>query len=213
MMIGRCWRLRPRLASYVDNELPETQRLVVEDHLGRCPACSNRVNRQRAVRDLLHDRFGQAHVSDAAWSPRPEQPSRSARWPGRLSLVAATGLAVGLVVWGPWRDAPLAARGHIRDSTCGGGHVHTAPELQRMAGRDCVRLCVELGARYVFVTDETTFPIRNQGFAELPRFAEQDVEVEGRLRGHRLTILQIRPHTNVARHEGRAPAIAVGVHP
>ena len=81
-----------------------------------------------------------------------------------------------------------------------------------MARRDCVRLCVELGARYVFIANGATFPIRNQGFADLARFAEQDVEVEGQLRGHRLTVAQIRPVADATRNEHRPLTIHTGAH-
>jgi hypothetical protein len=212
MLIAQCWQLRPQLASYVDNEIAPTERLIVEDHLRRCQACRERVERQRAVHDLLRRRSGEIRRRGPAWPSQASARGRSARGLAGVSLVAGASLIIALVAWGPWRTVPLAARGHIRDSTCGGGHVHTAPELQQMAGRDCVRLCVELGARYIFVSNGATFPIRNQGFTDLARFAEQVVEVEGQLRGNRLTVAQIRPLTAVTRHQHRPPAIHTGAH-
>jgi hypothetical protein len=205
--------LRPQLTTYIDNELSPAERLVVEDHLRRCQGCSDRVERQRAVHDLLRRRSEEVRRYASARPPQSGTYGRSPRAGlAGLSLVAAAGLVMALVAWGPWKAVPLAARGHIRDSTCGGGHVHTAPELQRMAGGDCVRLCVELGARYVFVSNETTFRIRNQGFADLARFAEQDVEVQGQLRGQQLTVAHIRPVSAVTVNDHRLPAVHAGAH-
>jgi hypothetical protein len=211
MLIGQCWQLRPQLASYVDNELSPAERRSVEDHLRRCQACRDRVERQRAVHDLLRGRAEEVRRDGPTWPSQASARSRATRHGlAALSLAAGASLLVAFT-GGPWRAVPLAARGHIRDSTCGGGHIHSAPELQRMAGRDCVRLCVELGARYVFVSNGATFPIRNQGFTDLARFAEQDVEVEGQLRGNRLTVAQIRPSTAITRNE-RPPTIHTGAH-
>ena len=202
MLISRCRQLRPLVTSYVDKEVSQADRLIVEDHLRECQACRERVARQEAVHHLLRGRSREAHLhgTPVSWSPRPDAPGRATgRRFVRLSVAAAAGLAVGLVVWNPWRTVPLAARGHISDSTCGGRHLHAAPQLQNVPGRDCVRLCIELGAQFIFVSDGTIFSIRNQAFEDLARFAEQDVEIEGEVRGKQLTVSHVRPVRAVAR--------------
>jgi hypothetical protein len=52
-----------------------------------------------------------------------------------------------------------------------------------------------MGARYVFVSDGVVYSIRNQDFAELTHLAGQDVQLEGRVRQHELTVSQMRPLT------------------
>jgi hypothetical protein len=203
MLTSRCRQLRPLLTSYVDNETSSADRLIVEDHLKRCRACRHRLGRQDAVHHLLRLRSAEARVHGLplSWSPRSRRVND--RGPGRtllrLSVLAAAGVAVVVVVWSRWGVVPLSARGQISDSVCGGRHAHAAPELVNMTGRDCVRRCVEKGAQYIFVSDGVVYPIRNQTMAELARFAEQDVQLEGKVRQQQLTVSHIRPLNSVAR--------------
>ena len=62
-----------------------------------------------------------------------------------------------------------------------------------MTGRECVERCIEKGAQYVFVSDGVVYPIRNQQFADLPRFVEQEIKLEGRLQDSLLTVSRITP--------------------
>jgi hypothetical protein len=62
-----------------------------------------------------------------------------------------------------------------------------------MTSRDCLHRCIEKGAQYVFVSDGVVYPIRNQQFADLPRFAEQDIELEGKVQHNQLTVSRITP--------------------
>ena len=65
----------------------------------------------------------------------------------------------------------------------------------KMSRGDCVRRCVEMGAQYVFVSQGVVYSIRNQDFAELTHLAGQDVQLEGKVRQHALTVSQVRPLT------------------
>ena len=96
-----------------------------------------------------------------------------------------------------WIDAgdPLMARGHIGDSRCAGDHSHASAELMNLSRRDCVRRCVEMGAHYIFVSQGIVYTIRNQDFVDLTRFAGQDVQLEGEVRQHVLTVSHVRPLT------------------
>jgi hypothetical protein len=130
----------------------------------------------------------------------------------RLSVLAAAGVAVVVMVWSRWGVVPLSARGQISDSVCGGRRAHAAPDMVNMTGRDCVRRCVEKGAQYIFVSDGVVYPIRNQTMAELARFAEQDVQLEGKVRQQQLTVSHIRPLNRMARGGG-APSTRSALSP
>ena len=41
------------IQSYIDNELPESERKMVEMHIGECPSCSQKVEAQRAFTEKL----------------------------------------------------------------------------------------------------------------------------------------------------------------
>ena len=195
MRTNRCQQLRSSLTSYVDDEASAGDRLIVEDHLRRCDACRDRVNHERAVRQALLRWSVEARVEGPPVSWRAGSRTLTRRPAGSLLRVAAlagAAIAVVLVMWSRWpADAgvPFAARGLIGDSRCAGGHAHASAELRDMSGPDCVRRCVETGAEYVFVSDGSIYPIHNQTFMDLTRFAGQNVQLEGELRQDRLLIV------------------------
>ena len=41
------------IQSYIDNELPESEKKMVEMHLGECPSCSQKIEAQRAFTEKL----------------------------------------------------------------------------------------------------------------------------------------------------------------
>ena len=41
------------IQSYIDNELPESERKMVEMHLGECPSCSQKIEARRAFTEKL----------------------------------------------------------------------------------------------------------------------------------------------------------------
>jgi hypothetical protein len=41
------------IQSYIDNELPESEKKMVEMHLGECPSCSQKIEEQRAFTEKL----------------------------------------------------------------------------------------------------------------------------------------------------------------
>ncbi|PYR44679.1 MAG: hypothetical protein DMF89_27175 [Acidobacteria bacterium] len=200
MLTSRCRQLRPLLTSYVDNELSDADRLLVEDHLKRCGSCRRRLARQNEVHQLLRRRTVEARIRGAAvpWSPRTFRPTdyRAGRALLSLSVLAVAAVVLGVVVWSRLAveaERPLSARGQISDSACRGNHGRPGSERMTMSSRECLERCIEKGAQYVFVSEGVVYPIRNQQFADLARFAEQDIELEGRVQHSQLTVSRIRP--------------------
>ena len=202
----RCRQLRSVLTSYVDNEVSAGERLRVEDHLRRCDACRRRVSREEAVRQRLRRWSAEMRGEGAPLSWPASAETRSRRRVGTLLRIAAlstAAIALVFVMWSRWwvdAGVPLTARGQIGDSRCAGGHAHAAAELRNMSDRDCVQRCVEMGAQYVFISQGVVYAIRNQDFVDLTRFAGQDVQLEGEVRQHLLTVSHVRPPT-VSRFE------------
>ena len=51
-----CQAIDPLITPYVDHELPDADRLKVDEHLRVCAPCHSRVAAEQAVRDLVHAR-------------------------------------------------------------------------------------------------------------------------------------------------------------
>jgi hypothetical protein len=194
----RCWQLRSALTSYVDNEVSEGERLRVEDHLERCDGCRHRVSRERAVRQRLR-RWSAEMRGEGVPLSWPEGANiSSGRGVGNLlrMAVVSTAIALAVVLWSRWpASVAFAAHGLLTDSRCASGHTPSAPALKAMSRGDCVRRCVEMGAHYVFVSQGVIYSIRNQDFAALEHLAGQDVQLEGEVLEHVLTVAQVRPVT------------------
>jgi anti-sigma factor RsiW len=110
-----CDELRPLLPGYADGELDLIHILQVERHLGDCPACSEELQRQQALRQALRDPAlyhrappGLAERVRSAL-PRPVRPRawRTSRWRW-AALAAAVAVAV-LLPWGVVRLAALSS--------------------------------------------------------------------------------------------------------
>jgi hypothetical protein len=201
LLMTRCRALRPMLTLYVDRQLTDDDRQAVERHLDICTVCRRRADREAAIKHLLHERAADVRTMLPLPVVPAVRPSRWAAGPMRLGAAAALVLAVGgfgamyLSVFG---TVPLIATGWITDTKCVHGHGHLGPN-QTMAGADCVRKCVEGGARYVFVTDRAVYQIRNQDFAGLQPAAEERVQVRGELSGDVLSVVSIAPVTELSR--------------
>ena len=132
-----------------------------------------------------------------SWSPRSETLThRCVSTPLRIAALSTATVAIVFAMssrW--WIDAggPLIARGQIGDSRCAGDHSHASAELMNLSGRACVLRCVKMGAQYVFVSQGIVYTIRNQDFADLTRFAGQDVQLDGEVRENLLTVSRVRP--------------------
>src|SRR5215212_11387162 len=51
-----CQEIDPLVTPFVDGELPESERRLVEDHLSACPPCHSRVAAERTVHALIRAR-------------------------------------------------------------------------------------------------------------------------------------------------------------
>jgi hypothetical protein len=185
-----CWRFRRLLTRYVDGELAPAERVVVRDHLARCEACRRCVRIEGAVRQTLRDRTTRA--GSTAWLPPPPLPLAAVGWGRRLRATAA-GVALLVLTVALWsgyrfRTVPLLAVGVISDSHCGPVH---RPVADGGSTSDCVRGCLKRGARYVFVSGNTVYTIRNQDFSALALYAGRSVELAGTARSHTVTVAQL----------------------
>jgi len=54
-----CQTIDPLVTPYVDGQLNDGDRRLVDEHLRRCPPCHSRINAERAVHDLLQARRDQ----------------------------------------------------------------------------------------------------------------------------------------------------------
>lgn len=195
----RCWRLRTLLTSYVDSEVPGAERRRVEEHLRYCAACRHRVGREQAVRQQLRrwsaELRNEGTLSSLSAAIQTPANPRTATLLG-IGAASTALIVFVLVTWGGWlpgSSAAFAAAGHITDDRCADGHTHSGPALMSMNGGHCVRRCIEMGARYVFVSRGIVYSIRNQDFSSLTQWAGQTVEVEGTVRQNVLTVSQVRP--------------------
>src|SRR5258708_5805938 len=78
-----CAEFRPEFDDYLAGRLSESRRLLVEDHLGRCPEC----------RRALADHGGERRVVSM---PSP----RSSRWSGWNRWAVAAGIALAILYLG-----------------------------------------------------------------------------------------------------------------
>ena len=60
-----CDRIDPLVTPFVDGDLPDPDRRVVEEHLRACPPCYSRVAAEREVRELIRARVPLLNKADA----------------------------------------------------------------------------------------------------------------------------------------------------
>jgi anti-sigma factor RsiW len=114
--MSKCTSIDPLVTPYIDGELPAAERMLVDEHLHRCPPCHSRVTAESAVRELMRarrvgltaDRAStnlHARCTDLTNRRMNEAAARSQ--PG-----SASGSARAIAVWwrAPWhlRVVPLA---------------------------------------------------------------------------------------------------------
>jgi anti-sigma factor RsiW len=143
-----CDEIEQMLTPYVDDEASAPDRLAVEEHLSRCPACDRRAQTERAGRAVVRARRAAlAQVAPAALHARCQRASRPLsqvrRWVP-LSLAATLVLAVaGAFLWSVnHRVNALAAQiaaDHVRCFTLVDLHqvaeaTETAERWQRAQG-------------------------------------------------------------------------------
>jgi anti-sigma factor RsiW len=114
-----CSSLDALLTPYVEGDLPAGDRVAVERHLLACAHCRSRVGRERAIRDVLHDRRTElrrtvapdrlrarcAAALSGSEQPTPRHvatsPGRGGWWPAsrtvRLAVAAMLLVGIGTV--------------------------------------------------------------------------------------------------------------------
>src|SRR5438046_3278279 len=79
----------------------------------------------------------------------------------------------GLSVWA----APQTLTGQISDSMCGKSHAGMG-EMGKNP-KECTMGCVKTGAKYIFVSGDKVYEIKNQNFAALAANAGANVQITG----------------------------------
>ena len=103
-------------------------------------------------------------------------------------------LVLSLVAASPALAAEQTWVGKISDSDCGAKHMSGSEhEGAKMSDADCVKACIENGAKYVFVSQGKVIEISNQDFADLKTHAGETVKVTGEKAGEAITVSKIEP--------------------
>lgn len=105
-----CQTIDPLVTPYVDGQLPDADRRIVDDHLRVCPPCHSRITAERAVHELIC-----ARRDALAQSCAPDRLRAKCRSAARLSRpddarvpVAPSRVTPGTAVAWRTRFAPLA---------------------------------------------------------------------------------------------------------
>ena len=107
-----------------------------------------------------------------------------------MKLIFAVGMLsalTGLSIWA----APQTLTGQISDSMCGKSHAGMG-EMGKNA-KECTMGCVKAGGKYVFVSGDKVYDIKNQSFAELVANAGANVRLTGNVAtdGKTITVTKI----------------------
>ena len=91
----------------------------------------------------------------------------------RILAVGTLFALTGLSIWA----APQTMTGQISDSMCGKSHAGMG-EMGKNA-KECTMGCVKAGGKYVFVSGDKVYDIKNQNFAALAANAGANVQLTG----------------------------------
>jgi hypothetical protein len=113
---------------------------------------------------------------------------------GRLAVAAI----VALCLFTSSRTASAAEQtwnGSISDSMCGASHAAMSTGGAKVSDRDCTIACVSYqtaeAPKFVFVSEGKIYPISNQRFGGLARYAGQPITLTGELGGGSITVSKI----------------------
>lgn len=103
-----------------------------------------------------------------------------------IAMLCACG---GLSIWA----APQTLTGQISDSMCGKSHSGMG-EMGKNP-KECTAGCVKAGGKYVFVSGDKIYEIKNQNFAALEPNARASVQLTGDIDkdGKTITVSKIAP--------------------
>jgi hypothetical protein len=107
----------------------------------------------------------------------------------RIFAVGMLSALTGLSIWA----APQMLTGQISDSMCGKSHAGMG-EMGKNA-KECTSGCVKAGGKYVFVSGDKVYDIKNQNFAALAANAGANVQMMGDVAsdGKTITVAKIAP--------------------
>src|SRR5262245_44502917 len=100
-----------------------------------------------------------------------------------------------LVVIGALAAVPVAIRARaaqtweraMSDCNCSGKRTAGEHDGKEMTEADCTGVCVQKGAKYVFVSEGKVFQLANQSSKQIAAHAGQQVELTGTLKGDTIT--------------------------
>ncbi len=116
--VTACAEFQPALGDYLGDRLPAGRRLLVDDHISRCPQCRARLAELRGVRKVV---------------PIPQR--RASRWPQWRNWAAAAALVAMSVYLGRDRiDTMLAPAGPRATVASVSGTLYRMPEGMLQAG-------------------------------------------------------------------------------
>jgi hypothetical protein len=85
--------------------------------------------------------------------------------------------------------------GAISDSMCGASHAAMSTNGARVSDRDCTVACVSYqtadSPKFVFVSQGKVYPIANQRFGGLARYAGQPITLTGEMNNNTITVSKI----------------------
>jgi hypothetical protein len=85
--------------------------------------------------------------------------------------------------------------GRISDSMCGASHAAMSTGGAKVSDRDCTIACVSYqtaeAPKFVFVSEGKIYPISNQRFGGLARYAGQPITLTGELVNGSITVSRI----------------------
>ena len=81
--------------------------------------------------------------------------------------------------------------GKISDSMCKDKHPGGEHEGKKMTDAECTRVCVNKGAKYVFVSEGKVYQLANQNSKTIASHAGQEVRVIGEMKGDTITAKKI----------------------
>ena len=107
----------------------------------------------------------------------------------RILAVGILSALAGLSIWA----APQTLTGQISDSMCGKSHAGMGDMGKNP--KECTMGCVKAGGKYVFVSGDKVYDIKNQNFAALAANAGANVQLTGDIAtdGKTVTVTKIAP--------------------
>lgn len=109
-----------------------------------------------------------------------------------MTRILGIGIFCSLASLSLWA-APKTMTGQISDSLCGKSHAGMGAMGKNPKG--CTLACVKSGGKYVFVSGDKIYDIKNQKFAALAANAGANVQLTGNMDndGKTLTVTKIAP--------------------